>query len=518
VFLGLNQTVQYFSNEGLGVPAGIRMPRGGELIAFSKSTFSKSNSMSPAIALGDIGWITDNTPEPFPFLFEIGNADIPRTVSFQEENEVLPYLAWVSNLMVYKYCPNYDRIMEATLTGPPDHCHGFWAFHVKAKNRNYTIQVQESAWHDEVPAGLERQDSNGKSAEVCLHFRCPCNGQREMAVWKKRTVCYHIGYVMKAIIQNNNTGLSHRQLRAPSGTQHHGPPTATTEPTRTQPTAPPRRITSDDTFGVARGEWTAASRTVLLARPASPEPTPTPVESAYVRRDADDSTTSAMGSVNSSVLFRGHPDLGKYQESMGNVRDVFGGAKAHALTEFLIRQATALRLPIWLACFTFDLDGISDRLCECARAGIIVKIYTDKRQATIGSTKNQSNQLHLLQAAGVRVWALSGFQIYDIYARAGREVPRGLGAQHAKWCRVGNWMVHGSANWTTSSQCNHELDTLLELSQHGVASMEETIKTYEQNAVLFTRDVEERSREDPTWPRSGSRDSRRRARSVGGRS
>ena len=138
VFLGLNQTVQYFSNEGLGVPAGIRMPRGGELIAFSKSTFSKSYSMSPAIALGDIGWITDNTPEPFPFLFENGNADIPRTVSFQEENEVLPYLAWVNNLLVYKYCPNYDRIMEATLTGPPDHCHGFWAFHVKAKNRNYT--------------------------------------------------------------------------------------------------------------------------------------------------------------------------------------------------------------------------------------------------------------------------------------------------------------------------------------------------------------------------------------------
>jgi hypothetical protein len=225
-----------------------------------------------------------------------------------------------------------------------------------------------------------------------------------------------------------------------------------------------------------------------------------------------------MGSVDSSVLFRGHPDFGKYQESMGTVRDVFGGAKAHALAEFLIHRAEALRLPIWLACFTFDLDGISDRLCECARAGIIVKIYTDKRQATIGSTKNQSNQLHLLQAAGVRVWALSGFQIYDIYARAGREVPRGLGAQHAKWCRVGNWMVHGSANWTTSSQCNHELDTLLELSQHGVASMEETIKTYEQNAVLFTRDVEERSREDPTWATSGSRDSRRRARSVGGRS
>ena len=204
-------------------------------------------------------------------------------------------------------------------------------------------------------------------------------------------------------------------------------------------------------------------------------------------------------------------------ESMGTIRDIIGGAKAHALAEFLIRRALALRLPIWLACYTFDLNEIADRLCECARSGIIVRIYTDKRQATIGSTKNQSNQLHLLQAAGVRVWALSGFEIYEIYARAGREVPHGLGAQHSKWCRVGNWMVHGSANWTTSSQCNHELDTLLELSQHGVAMMEETAKTYEQNAVLFTRTVEALSRND-LRSGSGSRDSRRRARSVGGRS
>ena len=233
------------------------------------------------------------------------------------------------------------------------------------------------------------------------------------------------------------------------------------------------------------------------------------------------STTLPTGFVTCAVLFRGHSDLLKYQglpmESMGCVRDMFGGAKAHTLAAWMIQRAEALRLPVWLACYTFDLNEITDRLCECARSGIIVRLYTDKRQATIGSTKNQSNQLHLLRAAGVRVWALSGFEIHEIYARAGREVPRGLGAQHSKWCRVGNWMIHGSANWTTSSQCNHELDTLLELSQLGAAMMEETARLYKQDAVLFTREVEGLVLND-LLSGNGSRDSRRRARSAGGRS
>ena len=59
--------------------------------------------------------------------------------------------------------------------------------------------------------------------------------------------------------------------------------------------------------------------------------------------------------------------------------------------------------------------------------------------------------------------------------RLGQKVPNVRGIQHSKVIRVGPWFLAGSCNWSTSSRCNIEMDTLIELHSDRVAREKELI-------------------------------------------
>ena len=53
-----------------------------------------------------------------------------------------------------------------------------------------------------------------------------------------------------------------------------------------------------------------------------------------------------------------------------------------------------------------------------------------------------------------------------------REVPPGVGLQHAKVLQAGDYLIVGSTNFTVSSKANLEISVLLHLTDAGSAAMD----------------------------------------------
>ena len=139
---------------------------------------------------------------------------------------------------------------------------------------------------------------------------------------------------------------------------------------------------------------------------------------------------------------------------------------------FLLGKARRRAL---MTAFTFDLLVICDALAECAQRGIVTTLVVDGRESATGRTAAQAERLECLRARGVEVYHQSGLERN--------------GLQHSKLLLVDNVLVTGSANWTGNSRNCHELDVLIELSESGVAKVEEKLGYIRKGARLLTAEA-----------------------------
>ena len=82
-------------------------------------------------------------------------------------------------------------------------------------------------------------------------------------------------------------------------------------------------------------------------------------------------------------------------------------------------------------------------------------------------TKGMKGAALQLGAAGVEVRVKAGKDLSAVYSRSRKPV-FGSGIMHSKFLRVGNSVVVGSTNFTTSSQANVETSVLIQLSADGL--------------------------------------------------
>ena len=119
-----------------------------------------------------------------------------------------------------------------------------------------------------------------------------------------------------------------------------------------------------------------------------------------------------------------------------------------------------------LLAFTFDREDVAEVLIATKSRGVTVRVIADRRQTLTGAVE-QRRVLQLLAAKGVHTRVLSGFPLTPEYLAAGRNALGGLkGILHTKMMCIAYPGQHvevlsGSANWTTSSRGNHELNTLV---------------------------------------------------------
>ncbi len=133
---------------------------------------------------------------------------------------------------------------------------------------------------------------------------------------------------------------------------------------------------------------------------------------------------------------------------------------------YLAGQAKDRQL-VTLIEFTFDLPELCVAIQVGLAAGAKFEIIADHRSGMGSKTRDQVARLRALRAAGVKVFTASGAPIKEEYTAVGRSVPPGTGILHAKVIRSGKQLLIGSANWTTSSRCNREMNVLIRLSSAG---------------------------------------------------
>ena len=130
-----------------------------------------------------------------------------------------------------------------------------------------------------------------------------------------------------------------------------------------------------------------------------------------------------------------------------------------------------------IVCYGYDLQDLTDDIVKAEKSRQSCCVTADKRTTVGAGTRDQVNRLRQLQAVGVKVFVADGYPLQPEYASVGRPVRPGKGIVHAKVCRVGPWLVHGSANFTTSSKCNYEIGSLIYLSQAGSRAVDQWLET-----------------------------------------
>jgi hypothetical protein len=155
-----------------------------------------------------------------------------------------------------------------------------------------------------------------------------------------------------------------------------------------------------------------------------------------------------------------------------------GGGQVLALMSAKQTIAMAIRLigsavnSIVLTAFTFDLLSIAEAIVDAARRGVQCRVYVDGSHTMSGKTAFQPERVKQMRVAGVEVFVSKGIPCAPEYRAADRSPVSGNGILHAKLLLADNQLIHGSANWTTSSTCNIELSTLTELNPNGVLAFE----------------------------------------------
>ena len=127
-------------------------------------------------------------------------------------------------------------------------------------------------------------------------------------------------------------------------------------------------------------------------------------------------------------------------------------------------------------CYGFDRQEIVDGLIACHRQGHLIRFGADHGMTTGGRTRDQLSCMKRLMAQGVETNLIKGMKLAPIYAEEGRTT--GGGWQVFQHCKTFFAMVPfegsmkqivilGSANWTLSSRCNHEMSMMIDVSEHG---------------------------------------------------
>ena len=148
-----------------------------------------------------------------------------------------------------------------------------------------------------------------------------------------------------------------------------------------------------------------------------------------------------------------------------NARMLYG-ARAVQETAIALMTAAPEGSTVVLLAFTFDREDVAEVLIATKSRGVTVRVIADRRQTLTGAVE-QRRVLQLLAAKGVHTRVLSGFPLTPEYLAAGRNALGGLkGILHTKMMCIAYPDQHvevlsGSANWTTSSRGNHELNTLV---------------------------------------------------------
>ena len=78
-----------------------------------------------------------------------------------------------------------------------------------------------------------------------------------------------------------------------------------------------------------------------------------------------------------------------------------------------------------------------------------------------------------------------GTEIQEEYAAIGRSVRPGRGILHMKVLAVGPYAIIGSTNWTTSSKCNHEMSSVLKLTEDGSMELDRRIAALKEQSERF---------------------------------
>ena len=97
---------------------------------------------------------------------------------------------------------------------------------------------------------------------------------------------------------------------------------------------------------------------------------------------------------------------------------------------------------------------------------------------------------------------MTGANVSEEYRLVNRTVS-GQGIQHAKSALVGDELIVGSCNWTTSSRSNYELGVLIRLRESSVAQVKAVFEERLRTGVLLREDPGARARRP--YERSSSR-------------
>jgi len=166
------------------------------------------------------------------------------------------------------------------------------------------------------------------------------------------------------------------------------------------------------------------------------------------------------------TIFENYDESADEAVKLGNFgicRAVCSAAEAQKMACFLLGQATkdGPTQHVVVSAYTYDQPNVHEAICRAGRAGADVKVVLDRAY-----TASKMNALLCCQGLlehGVKLYFTSGIPIQREYAAIGARVPNVVGIQHSKTVRVGPWYLTGSCNWSTSSRCNLEVDTLVEL-------------------------------------------------------
>jgi len=161
-------------------------------------------------------------------------------------------------------------------------------------------------------------------------------------------------------------------------------------------------------------------------------------------------------------------------ESLGVVYG-FGDA-AEALREWIRMIEGALRI-VQVMCFTFDLDVLATCLIAARRRKVTVELMAD-----LSNSRQCKGSLALfarMKTARIDLRIVEGAQLSDHYVHAGPTSPvhGKRGKLHAKWLRADGELIMGSANFTTSTQCNLEAVSKIRLSEEGEEKAEAFFRT-----------------------------------------
>ena len=147
---------------------------------------------------------------------------------------------------------------------------------------------------------------------------------------------------------------------------------------------------------------------------------------------------------------QGAEEAAELLQNGGTLLSILSAKQTQKMAVFLMSKALHF---IMLTAFTFDLLVIVTALIEAAQRGVHVQVFVDQGHSMKGTTAEQMNRLENLRSHGVEVFLSRG-------------VSSG-GIQHSKTLLVDGYFLAGSTNWTHSSRSNHEVSTLVELSEEG---------------------------------------------------